>query len=726
MDPNVLRHLSVKRPRVMRQTLLRMIGKALIAGLSLCLSLLSARGQEQIIRDTLSPSVIEDARARRFAGVQVVESSQIRGLVSAMGESDYIKYFQTLPGVATGADGSSAVYVRGGNLGGNVVTLDGVPVYGASHLLGFTTVLSNDVVERTEFQVGGFSSEEGNLSSSHIRLFSTSGSFESWHASGNVSNFLVGASASGPIVKYRVSLVLAVRYSPLGLEYRLVDGMIPAVDDLAARVYDLYGKVAVRLSDRQTLEGYLFRSVDDFRFKQGGTTQDRMGWSNLIGKVEWSSSIQDNLKLSVGGYWSSRSSLQSQEKAVLLEKGTIPGIVSSDETVLNFFSICDSLREGSLRTQICWHKDEHWTLSGGIQWRYATFNPGASSSYSGSLLRPEHSITMSDNRMHANTGMGHVQVEYQDGEHIQLRGAFRWSRHGTSGNRGKVHRKGEFSLMGKWGISDQMGVEGTVDHLAQFYHTLEGLPLGWSLDMVVPSDQDFAPEVAQQYYLGAYLEGKRHYWHLGGYWKRMKNLLYFEDGGNLFSGSLGSWRSNVFSGKGRSYGVEVTYEYQGNRLKARGAYTLSKTDRQFEFLNEGKPFPAKFDRRHILNASGDFMLTQTTDRKMGFISQLTLQSGSWETVPVGHYAVPMLDGKEVKVHLFSSLNNFRMPAVFRWDIGWYMEKALLRTKHRLHVGIYNVTNRHNPFLITYDGEAREWRQISLLPIMPSLSYRIAF
>ena len=211
--------------------------------------------QEVVIRDTLRASKIEDSRIRRIVGVQVVGSDQIRNHVSPMGESDYIKFIQTLPGVSTGADGTSSIYVRGGNLGGNVVTLDGVPVYGASHLLGFTTVLSNDVVDKTEFQVGGFSSDVGNLTASHIRLHSADGDMRQWHGSGSVSNFMLSAQANGPIVKDRVSAVVAARYSPLGLEFGLVDKMIPEISGLSTLVYDVYGKVHVRLDDARTTIG---------------------------------------------------------------------------------------------------------------------------------------------------------------------------------------------------------------------------------------------------------------------------------------------------------------------------------------------------------------------------------------------------------------------------------------------------------------------------------------
>ncbi|MBQ8070342.1 MAG: hypothetical protein IJ202_05800 [Bacteroidales bacterium] len=44
----------------------------------------------------------------------------------------------------------------------------------------------------------------------------------------------------------------------------------------------------------------------------------------------------------------------------------------------------------------------------------------------------------------------------------------------------------------------------------------------------------------------------------------------------------------------------------------------------------------------------------------------------------------------------------------------------------LNVGVYNLLNTHNPFMITYDQTDGEWKQISLLPIMPSFSYSIEF
>lgn len=73
----------------------------------------------------------------------------------------------------------------------------------------------------------------------------------------------------------------------------------------------------------------------------------------------------------------------------------------------------------------------------------------------------------------------------------------------------------------------------------------------------------------------------------------------------------------------------------------------------------------------------------------------------------------------------TSVNNYEMPAYIRLDLGCSFEFKTLHPQE-LTLGVYNVLNRHNPFTITYDSRSREWRQISLIPIMPSFSYRISF
>lgn len=155
-----------------------------------------ALGQTMEKKDSIPAATVWGEKGfQRAVSERFVIPKDFSFMTSVVGRGDVVKLVQTLPGIASGSDGSAAYYVRGGNMSGNLQTLDGVPVYGNSHLMGLTTVYSSDILESSSFHVGGFTSEEGNLSSSHIRLFSRDGSFDNVDAKAEISNLLIGGDA---------------------------------------------------------------------------------------------------------------------------------------------------------------------------------------------------------------------------------------------------------------------------------------------------------------------------------------------------------------------------------------------------------------------------------------------------------------------------------------------------------------------------------------------------
>ena len=72
--------------------------------------------QEPVRTDTL-PAAIKRASllGRKTLSERVVIQKDLNVLASPTGDPDFVKFIQTLPGVATGSDGSSSYYVRGGN-----------------------------------------------------------------------------------------------------------------------------------------------------------------------------------------------------------------------------------------------------------------------------------------------------------------------------------------------------------------------------------------------------------------------------------------------------------------------------------------------------------------------------------------------------------------------------------------------------------------------------------
>ena len=218
-----------------------------------------------------------------------------------------------------------------------------------------------------------------------------------------------------------------------------------------------------------------------------------------------------------------------------------------------------------------------------------------------------------------------------------------------------------------------------------------------------------------------------HRFSIGCYTKKMSGLVYFIDATSLFSSAVAGWRDKIDVGTGNSEGFEFLYEKTGKVFTARLAYTYSDTDRTFPDVNDGKTFPAKFDRRHILNISAEYVLSGNGRREWSVNGLFTYQSGHYETVPSGYYTSGLFRGDdEVSLKYYSGIHNFHMPAYIRADMGCTLRYNLAsRHPRTLNFGIYNLLNRHNPFKLTYDATDRSWKKISIFPIMPSIKWTIA-
>lgn len=695
-------------------------------GLYLVLLLLffSAKAQAQytgdVLRDTLPASrkIAEIGHPTRADGYILNPLKTFR-IVSPLGEGDVVKYIQTLPGVATGVEGGSAYYVRGGNMGSNLITLDGVPVYGISHLMGMTTVYPPDAIGSIKFHTGGFRSEEGNFTASHVQLITKDGDFSRTGGRVSITPFLAGASLSTPIIKDRLSFIGSFRISPIGLEYkafrRIINRNQHVLQDFGSTVGDAFGKLTWRPDPRHTVSLSTFGSLDNYDFILSNHATDRMGWSNLIAHLSWDYRSGSGIALHTTASFNRHEGIQEQESIL--------------DSTYNRLQVRNSLNEFTLQSTVFWQW-RRWSFQTGFKLRGARFNPGSIRRSEGSQELPEET-QLADQLAFTMLSTLHGQVEYADPDRLFIRLAMRgngyWY-HLSSAEVGKgplFHP--EASLNIRLHATRNIGMEVTGDYLTQYYHTLEGIPLGMSLDMIVPSDDRLSPEHTWQGYGGFFGVWKEHSFRTGGFYKQMKGLVYYGDATSFFSSAQSSWRDNISTGEGRSYGLEFLYEKSGGTISWRTSYTLSKTDRHFPDLNHGRRFPAKYDRRHIFNASLDWTLLQHQRHKLTLNTLFTYQSGSWETLQNG--SLPsFLIGQTAPTSLpfASSFNNYELPAYIRWDTSLLIEIKRKRIHYELNAGVYNVLNRHNPFMLRYNPDTKEWNIVSLFPVIPVLNFRLSF
>lgn len=681
---------------------------------------ISAAAQENSeMRDTLrSARITADREIRRDAGTRIVAVPELRTMVSVTGEADAIKFVQTLPGVSTGAEGSSAIYVRGGNIGNNLTTLDGVPIYGGSHFLGMASAYPTEIISSASFRVGGFRGEESNVTASHMELKTSDGDFETPRYGLSASTFAVGGTVSMPIVQNKVSLSGSVRVSPFGPLFRAVQSVVGgALDSLShprAVVYDVFAKVKWLVNDSHNLSLSVFNSKDGYSYRYGGDSDESMGWSNFTmnarhqGQLEKGWTLEDGLSFN---HFAGRQ-----------------GIIRDMDGVENNLAIVSSLNEVTARAVFSHRLGRSGGVRLGAAERFAVMNPGTSSTFRGNgPLQPLDSPLL-NHVSHTSITTIHAQWDVEGGEWFTLMASGKLNLHGAD-EAGvpawKLRVDPEAGLLARADITKWLALEATADLAVQYYHTLEGVPLGWSVDLMVPSAPQRPPEMSRQYYAGLFLSLGQHRFTIGAYDKQMRNLVYFADAGMLFSSAISGWSGNIEIGTGSSRGAEFLYEKDGRRLDWRLAYTLSKTDRTFANVNGGIPFPSKFDRRHILNATASLVIVDSPRAEIALTGLYTYQSGHWETVASYEYPAWTFFGEEVTLEYFTGVNNYEMPAYARLDLGCTVSFKG-RNPQELSLGVYNVQNRHNPFSIIYDDRSREWRQISLIPVMPSFSYRISF
>ena len=111
--------------------------------------------------------------------------------------------------------------------------------------------------------------------------------------------------------------------------------------------------------------------------------------------------------------------------------------------------------------------------------------------------------------------------------------------------------------------------------------------------------------------------------------------------------------------------------------------------------------------------------------ELGFNTQFTYQSGSWDTLQDGSLPAFFIGRKElIAMPMISAINNYELPAYIRWDAALHLSIQGRRANHEISLGVYNLLNRHNPFMLRYNPDTKQWNLISLIPIMPSIKYTL--
>lgn len=649
-------------------------------------------------------------------GVEKLSTSEIKNIPVLFGEKDVLKTIQLLPGIKSAGEGNSGFFVRGGSSDQNQILLDEANVYNASHLLGFFSTFNSDAIKDVTVYKGGMPAQYGGRLSSVLDIKMNDGNNQDYSVSGGIGLISAKLNVEGPIQKDKSSFLLTGRRT-------YADIFLKASNDSNVKksrlyFYDFNAKMSYDLGskDRLYFSGYFGKDVLGFG------DQFSINWGNTTGTVRWNHIFSRRL-------FSNTSLIYSNYDYDLKIK-----------TGSNDFKIFSQIRDWNLKQDYQLNAGARNNLRFGWSSIYHTVRPGEITASSTSSINS----TVQQKRYSVENGL-YVTNTWKASDNIDVTYGLRLTNFIVLGkgdfynldNNGKVtdtlsYKAGEvvktyWNLEPRLAIGYQFNASTSVKasyvRNTQNMHLVTNSTSSTPTDKWVSSTNIIKPEISDQVSLGYYknLAGNKYELTVEAYYKTMQNQIDYRDGANVYTND--AIESQLLYGKGRAYGIEWMLRKKTGRFTGWVSYTLSKTERKIDGINNNEWYNARQDRTHDVAIVGMYQL----NHKWTLSANWIYYTGNAVTFPNGKYTV----GGQT-VYYYTNRNGYRMPAYHRLDFGATKQlKQHKKWSSEIAFSLYNVYGRENAYSITFrDNEDNpnktEAVQTSLFRWVPSVSYNFKF
>ncbi len=660
-------------------------------------------------------------------GTMELSMEKVDKLPVLLGEKDVLKILQLMPGVKSGGEGSSGIYVRGGGPDQNLILLDGVPVYNASHLFGFFSVFNSDALSQTTLTKGGFPARYGGRVSSVLDMRMKEGNNQKFNVEGSIGIIASRLLVEGPLNKGKTAFIISGRRTYL-------DALIKPFQKQDAKggyyFYDLNAKINHKINDKHHLylSGYFGQDKAAFKTNYGGgdnfnsySTKDETGikWGNAIAAIRWNYKIRPKLFTNTTFTYSKYLfNIYSDSKSTSISDGVS---TNSSYSFLYYSGIDD----WTGKTDFTYLPNPNHTIKFGISDIYHTFRPGVTTS-SSQYQSESYSLKEGSANQFAHETSSYIEDDHKISNKLKIN----YGIHNSTFFVGKkAYNELQPRISANYILTENSSLKFGYSRTAQFLHLLSNTGIGLPTDLWVPATERIAPVTANQVSIGYNREIKKQFnFVVEGYYKKMDHLIQYKEGASFFSQNT-DWQSKVESGQGWAYGGEVLLEKRQGKLTGWIGYTLSWTERQFDNINFGERFPYRYDRRNDISVVLTYKANKTWDFGMVFVygtgNAVTLATQTYQLAPN-----PITSGyfNNSTINYFSSINNYRMPAYHRMDIGANRTRQKTWGETVLSLSIYNVYNRQNAYFLFTEqkGSKVVLKQASVFALIPSISWKFKF
>ncbi len=655
--------------------------------------------------------------------VEVIQAKEVKMIPVLLGESDILKAIQLKPGIPSGAEGVTGLFVRGGGSDQNLFVLDEAVVYNPNHLFGFFSTFNTDAVKDLKLYKGGFPAQYGGRLSSVIDVRLQDGNNQEFSGAGGIGLLASRLTLEGPIKKDRSSFIVSGRRTYVDLITRGVNRAQEASGSDANPIpnyyfYDLNAKVNFQIGekDRIFVSGYFGRDVFSF---DGDVFDFNFDWGNATGTLRWnhvfSSRLFSNTTVTFSDYQ-----------------------YNIGNEVTGFSS-----NLGSNIQDVNGKADFYYALNNEHQFRFGAQLTG-------------HAFTVGRLRAGSDDGLVSFSAgkdyrslewgaywwdDWNLSDRFAVQAGFRWSGFQTSGN---AYQAVEPRISSRFVLTDNLSLKASYAHMVQYLHLVANAGVALPTDVWYPSTAGVQPQRSDQVAMGlAWFLGNGWSAELETYYKQLDRQLEFVDGAQIFVND--ELEKEFAIGKGRAYGFELGLEKKTGKLTGWVGYTLARVIREdFAPLDPSRSFAQTgqfapiYDRRHDLSV----VLFWEINKRWSASATFVYGSGDLRWLPVGRLTFQDVAGTELKtvVPVFQDRNNFRLPDYHRLDAGLIWKFFPKWGESDLTLSIVNAYDRRNVFFIYLDPvfenedqiggiqipQGIKAKQVSLFPVLPAITWNFKF
>lgn len=614
-------------------------------------------------------------------GLEKINVAAISKLPVLFGERDILKTIQLLPGVKSGGDGQSGFTVRGGTIDQNLILLDDAPVYNASHLLGFFSTFNSDAIKDVTLYKGTAPAQFGGRVSSVVDVKMDEGNNQNYGASGGIGLISSKLNIEGPIQKGKSSFLISGRRTYADVFLKLTDQF----KDNQLYFYDFNAKFNYRFSDKDRLfvSGYFGRDVLGINNRFG------IDWGNSTATARWNHLYNSKLFLNTSFIYS------NYDYKIEIQNNANP------------FSIRSRIRDWNLKQEFQYFPNTNNEWKFGYNVVYHTITPNQ--------YLPKSGI---ESALYAAN-------DWQATNKLKINYGLRLSNFvvlGSSGNPAKNYINIEPRLSLSYTLNENNSLKAAYTRNTQNLHLITNSVTTSPTDKWIMNTNIIKPEICDQLSLGYFRNFKDNMFEFSAetYYKSMQNQIDYKDNADEQAPVI---ETQLLYGKGRAYGLELLLRKNKGKLTGWVGYTLSRTEKQIDGINQNEWYAARQDRTHDISV----VMMYDISKRWNVSAVWVYQTGNAVTFPGGKYEI---EGQTT--WLYTERNGYRMPAYHRLDLGATCKiTERKRFNSELSFSLYNAYGHENPYIITFEQSDNDPNktvavQTSLFKLVPSISWNFKF